>query len=180
MGAWEGLYTYALGYPAEQAVLQGVTSGATSYGIGKALQFGGAAFKFGAGKAVQLKLDLFDKPLTVQGSSNRLYHYTTERGMNGIVDSQKLNPSLLAINPKDARFGDGQYLSDIVPGTKKPSQLAFAFIRNRFQGRRFTHYIEIDTTGLEVIKGRTNVFLVPNQEPLDLIGRLIGHGPVNP
>ncbi len=42
-----------------------------------------------------------------------LYHYTNEKGMNGIVESKKLNPSLKANNPKDARYGDGQYLFDI-------------------------------------------------------------------
>lgn len=44
--------------------------------------------------------------------------------MNDIVDSQKLNLSLKANNPKDARYGNGQYLSDIKPDTHTSAQLA--------------------------------------------------------
>lgn len=41
-----------------------------------------------------------------QGGNERrtLYHYTNKKGMEGIVDSQKLNPSLKANNLKDARY----------------------------------------------------------------------------
>ena len=49
-----------------------------------------------------------------------LYHYTTEEGMEGIISSQKLNPSLKANNPKDARYGNGQYLSNIKPNEYSP------------------------------------------------------------
>jgi hypothetical protein len=44
------------------------------------------------------------------GLPSRLYHYTNETGMNGIVDSKALNPSLKALNPNDVRYGNGQYL----------------------------------------------------------------------
>ena len=44
---------------------------------------------------------------------NTLYHhYTNEKGLNGILESNELRPSLKANNPKDARYGDGQYLSE--------------------------------------------------------------------
>ena len=42
-----------------------------------------------------------------------LHHYTSEDGHAGIMQSKTLRASLKANNPKDARFGDGQYLSDI-------------------------------------------------------------------
>lgn len=32
-----------------------------------------------------------------------------------------------------------------------------------FQAHRFTHYVEIDVRGLNVVKGRDGVFVVPNQ-----------------
>jgi RHS repeat-associated protein len=105
-----------------------------------------------------------------------LYHYTTEEGMNAIVNSKKLKPSLKAVNPKDARYGDGQYLSDIVPGTKTPAQLSSAFVRIPFQGKRFTHYVEIDVTDLDVVKGRDGVFVVPNAGDLDLTNRIVSFG----
>ncbi|WP_276203561.1 HYD1 signature containing ADP-ribosyltransferase family protein [Paenibacillus fonticola] len=106
-----------------------------------------------------------------------LYHYTNEKGANGIFDSNQLNPSLKANNPKDVRYGDGQYLSDIAPETKTPAQLAKQFINvpNKY---KYTHYVEIDVSGLEVIKGRDGVFVIPNETALDLIGRIVRSGKV--
>ena len=57
------------------------------------------------------KPDIVDKPST-------LYHYTSEKGLAGILDTGTLNPSLKANNPKDARYGNGQYFTDIAPGSK--------------------------------------------------------------
>uniref|UniRef100_UPI0023ED2E09 RHS repeat-associated core domain-containing protein n=1 Tax=Zooshikella ganghwensis TaxID=202772 RepID=UPI0023ED2E09 len=48
-----------------------------------------------------------------EDESQTLYHYTSDEGLNGIVSSQKMYPSLKANNPKDARYGDGQYFTDI-------------------------------------------------------------------
>jgi len=85
--------------------------------------------------------------------------------------------STRAANPRDARYGNGQYLSDIVPGTLRPGQLSRAFLGHPFSGRRFTHYVEIDVTGLNVVKGRDGVFVIPNEGPLDILGRIVGWGP---
>jgi len=105
-----------------------------------------------------------------------LYHYTNEDGMRGIVDSGQLNPSLKANNPKDARYGDGQYLSDIVPGTRTNGQLSYAFLRVPYQGRKFSHYVEIDVSGLEILKGRDNVFVHLSGDPLDISDRIVSSG----
>ena len=111
------------------------------------------------------------------GTAKTLYHYTNEKGMNGIVESKQLNPSLKANNPKDARYGDGQYLSDIKPNTQTPAGLARKFIHvpNKY---KYTHYVEIDVTNLEVIEGREGVFVIPNSSPLDLTDRIISAGEV--
>jgi hypothetical protein len=45
-----------------------------------------------------------------------------------------------------------------------------------FQGQRFTNYIEVDVTGLPVVMGRPNVYVVINTEPLDVTGRITGFG----
>ena len=105
-----------------------------------------------------------------------LYHYTNEAGLNGILEDESLDPSLKALNPNDVRYGNGQYLSDIVPGTKTPAQLSRAFLGQPFQGARFTHYIQIDVTDLNAIQGRPGVFVIPNETPLDLAGRIVGYG----
>ena len=115
---------------------------------------------------------------TAQQQSKTLYHYTNEEGLNGILSSKKLNPSLKANNPKDARYGDGQYLSDIVPGTKRPSPLSYAFLRIPYQGRKFTHYVEVDVSDLKVVKGRDGVYVVPNVDPLDITTRAVNWGKV--
>jgi hypothetical protein len=96
----------------------------------------------------------------------------------GILESEALNPSLRALNPADLRYGNGQYLSDIAPGTKTPAQLSRAFLGQPFQGARFTHFVEIDVTGLNVVQGRPGVFVIPNESPLDLTGRIVSSGPV--
>jgi hypothetical protein len=107
-----------------------------------------------------------------------LYHYTDENGMNGIIESSELNASTKANNPNDVRYGNGQYMSDIIPGTKTSTQLSREFLGMPFQGQWFTHYVEVDVTGLEVIPGRNGVFVVPGDKPLDLTDRIIGHGNV--
>ena len=66
------------------------------------------------------KPDIVDKPST-------FYHYTSEKGMAGILDTGTLNPSLKANNPKDARYGNGQYFTDIAPGSKSNGQLSREF-----------------------------------------------------
>ena len=110
------------------------------------------------------------------GPSQSLYHYTTEDGMNGIVGSGSMRPSLKANNPKDARYGDGQYLTTIGPGTKTGGQLSAAFIRVPWGARKFTHYVEIDATGLNIQYGRNGVLVHPSSSDLDLAGRIVSWG----
>ena len=47
-----------------------------------------------------------------------------------------------------------------------------------WQGQKYTHYVEINVTGLNVVQGRPGVFVIPNNEPLDLVGRIVGGGPI--
>ncbi len=111
------------------------------------------------------------------GCPKVLYHYTNKKGMNGILESLKLNPSFKANNPKDVRYGDGQYLSDLRPDEYSPEQLVKKFINvpNKY---KYTHCIEIDITGLNVIKGRYGAFVIPNNCPLDLTDRIVNSGKV--
>jgi hypothetical protein len=43
---------------------------------------------------------------------------------------------------------------------------------------KYTNYVEIDVGGLNVIKGREGVFVVPSEMPLDLTGRIVSSGKV--
>jgi HYD1 signature containing ADP-ribosyltransferase len=87
---------------------------------------------------------------------------------------------LKSINPNDVRYGNGQYLSDIIPGSMTPAQLSKAFINNPFQGARYGHFVEVDTIGLNLIQGRAGVFVVPNESSLSLSGRIISYGKTKP
>lgn len=107
-----------------------------------------------------------------------LFHYTTRKKVEAITSARTLWPSRQAVNPRDVRYGDGQYLSDIVPGTRTPGQLAYAFLNDPRGWRRFTHYIEIDVAGLTVVEGRPGVFVIPNTRDLDLTGRIVASGTV--
>lgn len=111
---------------------------------------------------------------------NVLYHYTNAEGLGAILRTKQLLPSLRAINPKDARYGDGQYVTDIQPDTKRPAQLSAFFLRTPWLGRRFTHYVAIDVSGLEVRFGRKHVYVIPSTQPLDLSQRIVRYGQVNP
>ena len=130
-----------------------------------------------AGDNIGSMLRIDGKSVSNDTGKQSLYHYTNEKGANGIIDSNQLNPSLKTNNPKDVRYGNGQYLSDIAPETKTPAQLAKKFINvpNKY---KYTHYVEIDVTGLEVIQGRDGVFVIPNETPLDLAGRIVRSGKV--
>jgi RHS repeat-associated protein len=108
---------------------------------------------------------------------NTLYHYTNLNGLAGILYSGQILPSLGADNPRDARYGDGQYFSDISPWLYNPRQLASRFI-NVPNDYRFTHFIEIDITGLNIERHKNGVFVHPSQEPLCIINRVESFGQV--
>ncbi len=83
-----------------------------------------------------------------------MYHYTDEKGYYAILLSQVLLPSIKKLKPSDAIYGDGVYLTDLVPGQHSLEDLSRALVRNRFSGHRFTHYIAIDVNGLPLKFGR--------------------------
>lgn len=120
--------------------------------------------------------NIVDTSHAANGST--LFHYTNEKGLTGILETNELKPSLKSINPKDVRYGEGQYFTNIVPGSMTPNQLSRQLVGNPFQGSRYTHYVEIDVQGLNVIQGRPNVYIVPNTEPLDIFDRIINYGAV--
>ena len=93
-----------------------------------------------------------------------------------ILRSSTILPSTRAANPKDARFGDGQYMTDILPGSKRPAQLSRIFLGHPWAGKRFSHRVDVNVAGLNVMFGRPNVYVIPNTTPLDISHRLVGHG----
>lgn len=106
-------------------------------------------------------------------TSAPLYHYTTEAGYNAIMKSKVLNPSFGA---KNARFGSGQYFTDIAPGVFTKGQTSYRLYGVPWNGSKLTHYIKIETSGLNVINNKPFNFLSPSTSPLNLKGRILGGG----
>ncbi len=105
-----------------------------------------------------------------------LYHYTDENGMHGIVRSNQIRASTSDTNTNNARYGSGQYFSDIVPGTKTSAQLARIFLNHPALKSRFTHFVAIKTKDLEILLGRPRVYFIPGDAPLDLTDRIVASG----
>lgn len=119
--------------------------------------------------------------------------------MNAIVSSQELRVSTGATH---ARFGDGQYLTDLVPetiGARTVGQLSAEQINNGlisggqaskllFNDARklgkLTNFVEIDVTGLSVRQGmnasgtaaRNNVQFIIDHNNMNLSGRIVRSG----
>lgn len=107
------------------------------------------------------------------------YHYTTEAGLAGILASGVMNPSVprgAGGRRGDARYGSGQYFTDLAPGTLEPAELAAALYGTRRRVDRVTHYLALDLTGLPLETCRPHVFLVPNEQPLPIVDRVIDAG----
>jgi hypothetical protein len=99
-------------------------------------------------------------------------------GYDGIIATMKLRPSQKSRSPKDARYGDGQYFTDILPGTKTRSSLSRALLGTPLGWRKYTHYLEIVVEGLPVREVRAGVFLIPNDDDLDVTDRVVGGGSI--
>jgi len=106
-------------------------------------------------------------------SSNTLIHYTSEAGYNAIRESGELLPS---IGVKNARYGVGQYLTDIKPGSLTMGQTSRRLFGVPWNKTYLTHYLEIDVTGLNVVKNAPYNYLIPNSGSLNLGGRVVGGG----
>ncbi|GAA0491372.1 DUF6531 domain-containing protein [Streptomyces olivaceiscleroticus] len=122
-----------------------------------------------------------------------VYHYTDEKGLQGILDSKEIWHST---GKTHARFGDGQYFTDISPDTVKGLKKAdltaedvasgkisrYQLVQRLF-GRptrwglgKTTHYIEIDVSDLAIGHGRPGVLYHLNDGPLDIANRIVRFG----
>jgi hypothetical protein len=120
------------------------------------------------------------------GTRQTLYHYTSEASSQGIRDSGQLLPSL---NPRNARYGPGQYFTDIAPemiggrtlantpaGKLSLGQLARRLFGQPFAGRKLDAFLEVEVSGLAVRQVAPNIFLLEQRTALDVVGRIVRHG----
>ncbi|WP_353057188.1 MULTISPECIES: HYD1 signature containing ADP-ribosyltransferase family protein [Paenibacillus] len=47
-----------------------------------------------------------------------------------------------------------------------------------YQGKKYSKYIALDVTGLNVTKGRDSVYVINTSVPLNITGRIMGFGNV--
>ena len=120
-----------------------------------------------------------------------LYHYTSQAGRAGILETEMLNASL---NPRNARYGAGQYFTDIAPsqiggrtladmsaeqianGQISQGQLARRLFGQPFAGNKLETSIAVDVTGMGANQVAPNIFLVSGTQPLNLSGSIVGAG----
>ncbi len=140
---------------------------------------GGAQLKgaANAAKAEQVAAQSAESAASVVPNVRQiLYHYTDETGLNGILKDNSIRPSLKELSPKDVRYGNGQYFTDIPPGTKTPGELSYALLKHPFSPNKFTHFVAIDVTGLNVVRGREGVYVISSDVNLDIGGRIEDFG----
>jgi hypothetical protein len=111
-----------------------------------------------------------------------LYHYTDEAGQNGIVSSGEMWPSTKAKDPTDARLGDGQYFTDIAPGTMTEEKLASLFYRNSNKAYKVTHFVEVSVRSLDIHTDadRPHIMVILNSGNLNVRGLLMTSGRNSP
>ena len=116
-----------------------------------------------------------------------LYHYTSEAGMKGILESGVIKASTGDVH---ARFGSGQYFTNISPdmlggrtirdaaGTGKMSlgQLAGDIYGDPRKLNGISHVVEVDVRGLDITEPRPGTFRVANAGDLDVSDRIVSAG----
>ena len=102
-----------------------------------------------------------------------LRHYTDKKGHDAIIDSQRLKVSRYADNPKDARHGDGIYLTDLSPvDGLTQGQIAKRLWNDTRKMGKLAYFVDIDVSGLDVIEGAPNNYVVLSDDAyFDVSGR---------
>lgn len=130
-------------------------------------------------------LDLFGST-SPRTAGQSLYHYTSDAGRAGILDSGEL---LASQGAKNARYGAGQYFTDIVPeaiggrtiattpvGSMSLGQLSSRLFGMPFNARKLSSFLEVDVSGLGARQVAPNIWLIDGQTGLDIAGRIIRSG----
>ncbi len=125
-----------------------------------------------------------------KGTLNTLYHYTTVEGERAILKSGVLNVSKGA---KNARYGAGQYFTDIAPeaiggatmaktgaGKLSLGQLSSRLYKVPWNSRKVTNYLEVDVSNLSIKEVAPNIFLHESDTVLDITNKVRRSGATLP
>ena len=84
-----------------------------------------------------------------------------------------MNPS---IGIKNARYGEGQYFTNLEPNNFTAGQISRRLYGIPFKTSKVEYFIKVDVRGLNVIQNNPHNFLVPGRNPLNLHGRIVDGG----
>lgn len=128
---------------------------------------------------------------TEDRNSKTLFHYTNLQGYIGINAEKEIKPSIGFTN---ARFGNGQYFTDIPPeviiyrkkgeltegelikGYKSVWQVSYSLYGMPWNTSKLKYYFEIDVSGLPINNPAPYIYLHKSECPLDVSDRIIRHG----
>jgi hypothetical protein len=143
-----------------------------------------------SGEQLELPFPASIRPQAPAGGGSTLYHYTTAAGRAGIIESGAIWASRGA---KNARYGTGQYFTDIAPeavggrtlattpaGRLSLGQLSSRLFRVPWNTRKLSHFIEVDVTGLGARLVAPDIWLIEGDTALTVTGRVVRSGPTLP
>jgi hypothetical protein len=109
---------------------------------------------------------------------NSLYHYGTVDKIAFILSTQVIPASSAVSDPDRARYGDGVYFTDIVPGSMTKGQIARRLYGSPHLGNQahVAEWVLIDLSGLTVIYNAPYNYMVPVVGGLPVQGRIISFG----
>ncbi len=140
----------------------------------------GLGFAEGAGVATETSIGLSSEARatlssSASGSRNTMFHYTSQGGYDGILETMQINPSLGPGN--NAFYGEGVYFTDLVPNsTGSIHQMARQLTTTPWSTNRVTHYFEVDVSNMNLIFNKEYNYLMPTTESLPISEILVGHG----
>lgn len=105
--------------------------------------------------------------------SQTLLHYTAKDGYENIMSSQKLLPSSGSVH---ARYGDGQYLTDLNPSDYTAWQISRRLYGVPWNTQKLQYFIRIDVSGLNVVYNAPHNYLILGNTPLNIQNRIVESG----
>ncbi len=96
-----------------------------------------------------------------------------KKGYRQIIKTETLNPS---IGIKNARYGEGQYFTNLQPNDYTAGQVSRRLYGMPFNTPKVKYFLRINVKGLNVIQNNPNNFLISGNKPLNLHGRIVDSG----
>lgn len=109
----------------------------------------------------------------VSSEPQELIHYTSKENYMKIMESKELNPS---IGIKHARYGNGQYFTDLDPSQYTAGQISRRLYGVPWNTPKVQYFIKIDVRGLNVLQKTPHIFLRSGNNPLNLQNKIINSG----